>query len=334
MTDYRFTVYHVGVHRDDVLEPERVELERVGARQIVIPQLNTDDEMVEQTRGADALIVMASPVSRRLMESLGSCKAVLRTGVGVDTVDVGAATELGIVVINVPDLWAREVANQALGLLLACNRKLLVQDRSMRSGGWMRTIPAPVGSIYGETLGIVGLGRIGRQMARRAAVLELDIIASDPYIEESVFEEYGAEPVSLEELLRRSDYVSVHCPLTPETRHMFDEAAFRKMKSTACLVNTARGPVVDESALIRALQEGWIASAGIDVFEQEPPPADSPLLQFDNVVLTSHSAYFSDPALMAMATRCGREIARVLTGRMPMHMVNPEVLDKVSLTAE
>ena len=162
MADYKFKVVHVGVHAEETLEPERIELEKVGARQVVLPTLATEDEMVEQTRGSDGMVIMESMVSRRTMEASPNCKVVLRTGMGVDTIDIEAATDLGIAVVNVPDIWIREVANHALAMILACNRRLFLQDRTIRSRDWARVIPPPVGSIHGETLGIVGLGQIGR----------------------------------------------------------------------------------------------------------------------------------------------------------------------------
>ena len=331
MAEYRYTVYHVGVHTDEALKPEKAELERVGARQIVLPRLATEEEMIAQTQGADALIIMESDVTRRVMEASPNCKVVLRTGVGVDTIDIAAATDRGIAVVNVPDLWLREVANHALALILACNRRLLILDRSVRAGNWPRVIPPPVGSLHGETLGLVGLGQIGSRLATRAAALELKLIAFDPLVDQARFDELGVERVTFEELLRRSDYVSIHTPLTPETHHLLDEAAFRQMKPTAYVINTSRGPTVDQEALVKALQEGWIAGAGLDVHEKEPPEADNPLFEMENVVLTAHSGYYSDAALEAMAVRCGQEVASVLTGRMPMYLVNPKVLDNLPL---
>ena len=334
MTDYKFTVFRVGVHARDMLATEKEELEKVGARQVVLPRLETDEEMIQQIPAADGLIVVDSPVSRRFMEGLKDCKAVLRTGVGVDVVDVDAATELGIAVINIPDLWVREVANHALAMLLALNRKLFQVQAIVHSGRWVPMIPPPVGCLHGETLGIVGLGKIGRALAQRAAAFEMNIIATDPYVEPSVFQEYGATRVSFEQLLERSDYISIHCPLADTTHHMFSDAAFRRMKPLAYLVNTSRGPIVDEVALIRALQEGRIAGAGLDVLEKEPIPSDSPLLKMENVVLTPHSAYYSDAAVGELPARCGQEIARVLTGRMPLNLVNPKVLDKLPLASD
>ena len=222
----------------------------------------------------------------------------MRTGVGYDVIDVPAATELGVVVINVPDLWIREVANHALALLLAWNRKIVTLDREVHAGTWSSRVPGAVtGSLHGETVGIVGLGNIGSAFARRIAALETHVIACDPYVDDARFKALGVERVDLPTLAARADYVSVHALLNAETRGLINEAFFRRMKPTACLVNTSRGPVVDEAALVRALREGNLAGAALDVFEEEPLAADSPLRRMDNVILTPHAAYFSSPAV-------------------------------------
>jgi D-3-phosphoglycerate dehydrogenase len=260
------------------------------------------------------------------MEALEGVKAVMRTGVGYDVIDVPAATELGVVVINVPDVWIREVANHALALLLAWNRKIVTLDREVHAGTWGARVPGPVtGSIHGETVGIVGLGNIGSAFARRIAALETTVIACDPYVDDARFKALGVERVDLATLAARADYVSVHALLNAETRGLLNEAFFRRMKPTACLVNTSRGPIVDEGALVRALQEGKLAGAALDVFEEEPLAADSPLRRLDNVILTPHAAYFSSPAVAQVPKRCGEEIARVLLKERPLNVVNPEV---------
>lgn len=301
-------------------------LDRVPARLESLPFIGDAEEVIQRARDADGLIVSSSPVTRRVMEALEGLKVVMRTGVGYDVIDVPAATELGVVVINVPDIWIREVANHALALLLAWNRRIVTLDREVRAGVWSSRVPGPVtGSLHGETVGIVGLGNIGSAFARRVAALETRVIACDPYVDDARFKALGVEQVDLMTLAARSDYVSVHALLNAETRGLIGEAFLRRMKPTACLINTSRGPVVDESALGRALKEGWLAGAALDVFEQEPLGAGSPLRDIDNVILTPHAAYFSSPAVAQVPRRCGEEVARVLMKERPLNVVNPEV---------
>jgi len=301
-------------------------LDRVPAQLVSLPFIGDPDEVIARAREADALIISSSPVTRRVMESLEDLQAVMRTGVGYDVIDVAAETELGVVVINVPDVWIREVANHALALLLAWNRKIVTLDREVHAGVWGSRVPGAItGSLHGETVGIVGLGNIGSAFARRIAALETRVIACDPYVDEARFKTLGVERVTLDELAAQSDYVSVHALLNAETRGLINEAFFRRMKATACLINTSRGPVVDEAALARALQEGRLAGAALDVFEEEPLGADSPLRRMDNVILTPHAAYFSSPAVAQVPRRCGEEIARVLLKERPVNVVNPEV---------
>jgi len=301
-------------------------LDRVPARLESLSFIGDAEEVIQRARDADGLIVSSSPVTRRVMEALEGLKVVMRTGVGYDVIDVEAATELGVVVINVPDIWIREVANHALALLLAWNRRIVTLDREVRAGVWSSRVPGPAtGSLHGETVGIVGLGNIGSAFARRVAALETRVIACDPYVDDSRFKALGVERVDLLTLAARADYVSVHALLNAETRGLIGEAFLRAMKPTACLINTSRGPVVDESALGRALKEGWLAGAALDVFEEEPLGAGSPLRDIDNVILTPHAAYFSSPAMARVPRRCGEEVARVLMKERPLNVVNPEV---------
>ena len=328
MPDTELTVYSLGGgNRQDTID----ELEKVGARLVLLPRLESEDEVIEQASDADALIVIESPITRRVLSSFDHCKAVLRTGVGFDCVDVPAATDNGIAVINVPDLWTREVANQAMMLLLAANRKLQEQERSVRENRWNTMISAPVGPLHTETVGIVGLGRIGSAFAQRIKGFEVNLIAYDPFISDEAFEEVGARSVSFDELLAESDYISIHMPLDDGTYHLIDEDALKKMKPNAILINSSRGPVVDEAALIKALQEGWILGAGLDVLEKEPPDEDNPLLTMDNVVLTPHAAHYSELSMELRPRRYGIEIAAVLDGRKPMNLVNPQVLEVLPL---
>jgi D-3-phosphoglycerate dehydrogenase len=291
-----------------------------------LPFLGTEDEMIARTRDADALVTSSSPVTRGVMGALEGLKVVARTGVGYDVIDVRAATELGVVVVNIPDIWVREVANHALALLLAWNRKIITLDRQVHAGVWSAGVPGErTGALHGETVGIVGLGNIGSAFARRVAAFETTVIAHDPYVDDARFAALGVERVSLEALAERADYVSVHTLLNEETRHLIGEAFFRRMKPTAILINTSRGPVVDEAALAKALAEKRLAGAALDVWEQEPIAADNPLLRMDNVIATPHAAYFSTAAVAQVPRRCGEELARALTGRRPLNVVNPEV---------
>ena len=326
MADRPFQVYVIQGRGERDYADCQTALDRVPAQMTSLPFIGDADEVIARTRDADALIISSSPVTRRVMEALEGVKAVMRTGVGYDVIDVPAATELGVVVINVPDVWIREVANHALALLLAWNRKIVTLDREVHAGTWSSRVPgAGTGSLHGETVGIVGLGNIGSAFARRIAALEIRVIACDPYVDDARFRTLGVERVDLATLAARADYVSVHALLNAETRGLISADFFRRMKPTACLVNTSRGPVVDEHALVRALQDGQLAGAALDVFEEEPLAADSPLRRMDNVILTPHAAYFSSPAVAQVPKRCGEEIARVLLKERPINVVNPEV---------
>jgi len=325
MTDKSPHVYVIQARNERDYADCAAALAAVPARTTVLPFIGDEDELIGRTRDADALVTVYSPVTRGVMSALEGLKTVVRTGVGYDVIDVPAATELGVIVVNIPDLWIREVANHALGLLLAWNRKIIALDRQVRSGVWNSSVPGGAGSLHGETVGIVGLGNIGSAFARRAAAFEMNVIACDPYVDDAHFARLGVERVSLERLAERADYISVHTLLNGETRHLIGEAFFRRTKPTAFLVNTSRGPVVDERALAQALRDGRLAGAALDVWEQEPPSADNPLLKMDNVIATPHAAYFSTAAVAQVPRRCGEEIARVLRGERPLNVVNPEV---------
>jgi D-3-phosphoglycerate dehydrogenase / 2-oxoglutarate reductase len=301
-------------------------LAEVPARMTALPFIGTEDEMISRTRDADALVISSSPVTRGVMGALEGLKVVARTGVGYDVIDVPAATELGVIVVNIPDIWVREVANHALALMLAWNRKIVTLDRQVHAGVWSAGVPGErTGSLHGETVGIVGLGNIGSAFARRVAAFETKVIAHDPYVDDARFAALGVERVTLEALAERADYVSVHTLLNAETHHLIGEAFFRRMKPTAILINTSRGPVVDEAALAKALTEKRLAGAALDVWEREPVAADNPLLRMDNVIATPHAAYFSSPAVAQVPRRCGEEVARALRGQRPVNVVNPEV---------
>jgi D-3-phosphoglycerate dehydrogenase len=326
MSDRPYQVYVIQGQKERDYADCQGAIAHVPARLTTLPFMRDPDEMIARMRDADALVVSFSPVTREVMSALEGLKTVVRTGVGYDVIDVRAATELGVVVVNIPDIWVREVANHALALLLAWNRKIITLDRQVHAGVWSGGVPGErTGSLHGETVGIVGLGNIGSAFARRVAALETKVIACDPYVDKERFAALGVERVPLEALAERADYVSVHTLLNAETRHLIGEKFFQRMKPSAILINTSRGPVVDEAALTRALQEKRLAGAALDVWEQEPIAADNPLLAMDNVIATPHAAYYSSPAIAAVPRRCGEEVARVLTGERPINVVNPEV---------
>ncbi|MFC1983700.1 C-terminal binding protein [Chloroflexota bacterium] len=311
---------------------EAEELAKVNA-EVSGVDCNTEDEIIEVAKDADAITTGAAQITRRVLEALPKCKVIVRYGVGFDTIDVDAATDNGVVVVNVPDLFPEEVSNHAIALLLACAKKMVPFNNLMKQGRWAdaKRIQSPMVSIYDQTLGLIGCGNLGRLTARKAQCFSLKTIGYDPYVDKSLAEKHGITIVSLPELLKESDYISVHTLLSEETFHLIGENELKQMKPTAYFINTSRGPVVDEAAIIKALQENWIAGAGLDVFEKEPIDADNPLLKLDNVIVTPHSAFYSDASAKQVRIRVGQEIASVLTGRWPKNVVNKGVKPKVNL---
>jgi D-3-phosphoglycerate dehydrogenase len=301
--------------------------------EIIEVAATTEDEFIQAARHADAIIAKGRSLTKHIIDGLENCKIIALGSVGADSVDVAAATARGIPVTNVPDTFIEEVADHAMMLLLATFRRLTTMDQYVRSGRWRegRPLLSQFPRLMGQTLGLISFGHVARAVTVRARAFGVRIIAYDPYIEELVMTEYGVEPVGLTELLQRADIVSMHAPATPDAHHLMTEDLFRLMKPEAIFINTGRGPTVDESALIKALQEGWIAAAGLDVFEQEPPDPNNPLLRLDNVILSPHVASASARMDPERRRRVGQEIALVLTGRWPRSCVNPSVLEKSNL---
>lgn len=298
-------------------EIERSIVEPAGGR-VLVQRAASQDERAAILKDAQCVLVGGAPIDRALLERLPALELIIRYGVGLDTLDIPAATEHGVLVAHYPDFCQPEVANHALMLLLAVARKLVPHDRSIRAGAY-RGVPLPVSApLTGETLGLVSFGNIGRQMAKRVQALDMRVLAYDPYLDDAVFAQHGVDRApSLEALLDEADHVSIHAPLTPETHHMFSREQFAQMKPTAILVNTARGPIVDEAALVEALRAGQIAGAGLDVFEREPLTPDSPLLEFENVALTPHSAFYSEQSNHHIKERIGQTIVEYMNGRWP-----------------
>jgi D-3-phosphoglycerate dehydrogenase len=325
----RKTVVHTGVGPEDprieetrILSVPHVEFVKRGP-------CETPGQVLEAVRDADVAICIGEPYSREVLTHVPRLTSVVRIGVGVDTIDLDAATENGILVAYFPDFCTREVANHAIALLLGCAKKILRIDRALRNEGWdaARQLRSPMGAIHDETLGLLGLGAIGQETARLARCMGMRVIASDPLVDVAVFEENGVDSVSLEELAAGADYVSCHVPLNEGTRGLVDASFFDLMKPTAYFINTSRGAVVNESDLVMALQDGRIAGAGLDVFVQEPIPSDHPFLTMDNVVLTAHTAPYADETYRVRDRRVAHAVLTILQGNLPPFVANPEVLD-------
>ncbi len=316
MTDYDW----------DSLDIERNILATVDAELIAL-QCKTEAEVIDAVRDADAVMPQYTHVTRRAVEGMTRCKIISRSGIGVDIVDVQAATERGIWVTNVPNYCVDEVADHAMLLLMAVARKLLAYAGGVKQGIWGWQTGRPVPRFRGKNFGLVAYGKISRAIHQRALGFGLNVLVYDPYVSRDVIRQAGARPVDFEGLLCESDFIVIQSPLTPQTRHLFDENALRKMKPSAFLVNTARGPIVQDQALYRALVEGWIAGAAADDIEEEPAKVrdwkpTNPLLSLPNFILTPHMAWYSEGACVETKSISAQEIVRVLTGQTPFNPVN------------
>jgi D-3-phosphoglycerate dehydrogenase len=309
------------------VEIERAIVEGAGFA-LTAAQCKTEDEVVEAARDAAAVVAQYATISARVIAELRNCRVIARYGTGVDIVDVDAATRRNILVTNVPNDWCEdEVADHAMALLLAVARKITVYDRATRAGTWRWQSGAPIHRLRGSVLGLLSFGAIARAIAARAAGFGMLVTAHDPFLPAREITAAGVRAVSFDELVTESDCLVIQAPLTPDTHHLFDEAQLRRMKPTAILINTARGPIVDDRALHRALSEGWIAGAGLDDIEEEPAKLrawrpDNPLFGLDNVVITPHAAYYSEEAIGFVRRFAAEEVVRVLSGEPPLSPVN------------
>lgn len=307
-------------------DPEAEVLAAAGAR-LLVAQTGSEEELLALVPQADAILTCFKRVSADVVRAGERLQVIGRYGIGVDNIAVDEATRLGIPVTNVPAYCVDEVAEHALALLLALERSICRYDAGVRRGDWTLTQGLPLRRVAGKTLGIVGFGAIGQRLARKARGLDLAIVAHDPTATPEELVAHAVEAVGLDELAARADYVSLHVPLTRATRGLVDRAFLRGMKPTAYLVNVSRGGVVDHDALLEALRERWIAGAGIDVFEPEHLPNGHPLLDQESLVATPHVAFFSEESVLELELGAARNVAAVITGRRPTHVVNPEVLE-------
>ena len=317
----------------------RVDLFKAAGMEVLEGPVRSTEDMIELLKDADGALVNIMPLtSREVLNACPKLKVVSRMGVGVDSIDLEAATDLGVLACNVPGVNTVEVADHAMALLLALTRELVGNVNATKSGEWgrptspIRTYQRAVRRIAGHTMGIIGFGNIGRAFAQRIRGFgPARVVAYDPYVDQSAADLYGVQMVDFDELLKCADFITIHCSGTEETRHLVDADALSKMKPTALLVNTSRGPVVDGFALAKALEAGEIEAAALDVTEIEPVPGDHPLLSLPNVLLTPHLAGFSPMFLSECPQKQAENVIRVLQGQPPHGLANPEVIKRIAV---
>ncbi|MFP5112234.1 C-terminal binding protein [Bacillaceae bacterium C204] len=310
---------------DDLRYEEQVfeghkEIELVGT------QCSTEEEVISACKDADGIINQYAPLSKRVIESLEKCQVITRYGVGVNTTDLEAATQKGICVANVPDYCMDEVSDHALALILSWTRKIVLANNQVKNGNWDFKVTKPIHRFRGQTLGLVGFGKIPQTLAEKVIPLGFNVIAADPYFPAKEAKKKGVTLVSLETLAEQSDVISVHAPLTPSTKGMIGKELFARMKKAPLIVNTARGPVIDEQALIEALQNGKVSGAALDVVEEEPINHNHPFLSMENVIVTPHVAWYSEEAEKEMRLKAAMGVVDVLVhGEYPKYLVNRDV---------
>ncbi|WFT77025.1 C-terminal binding protein [Halobacillus naozhouensis] len=321
VTDWEFESLN---YEMDILEHDQIE---------VLPvQCKSEDEVIAYCQDADAIINQYAPISRNVIESLQHCKVIARYGVGVNTIDVTAATEKGICVTNVPDYCMDEVSDHALALLLSWTRKIPMADKETKQNQWDFKKTRPIHRLRERTLGLIGFGKIPQALAEKVKALGLNVLSYDPYFPEEEAAKHGVKLVSLEDLCRESDIVSVHAPLTESTRGLLGDQEFKLMKDHAFLINTSRGPVVDETSLIDALENNLIAGAALDVVETEPISRDHPFLTMEGVILTPHMAWYSEEAEKEMRSKVAMGVADVLLhDQYPKYLINQKVKETLRL---
>jgi D-3-phosphoglycerate dehydrogenase / 2-oxoglutarate reductase len=306
------------------LNPAREVLSRVGA-ELLLAEWPTSAAIMQVARNADAVLVTYAKVTAEMIGQMTRCRIIARFGIGVDNVDIPAATKAGIVVTRVPDYCIDEVSDHTMALLLALARKIPFANSRAHAGHWEMPAVVPIYRLRGSVLGLVGFGRIPQLVAPKAKAFGLKVISYDPLVSRETMNRAGVEKVEFSELVSVSDHISIHAPLLPETDHLFNASIFCKMKPTAYLINTARGPIVDEQALALALDQGHLAGAALDVLSREPPSA-SPLFGRENVILTPHMSFYSAESLIDLQRKAAEEVVRVLSGDAPLNPLNPEAL--------
>ena len=289
---------------------------------VTLEDCKTEEDIIAVASDADGIVNQYAPINKKVIQALSKCKVISRYGVGVDNIDIEAATDKNIIVANVPDYCVDEVSTHAMSLILACARGLTILDRKTRKQEWDFTVVKPLYRTEGKIVGLFGLGRIARRLAQKALGFGFNVIAYDPYVSEV---EDGIKLVDFDYLLRSADFISIHAPLTKDTRHSFGENELRKMKKSSFLINTSRGPLINENVLYKALKEKWIDGAALDVMEKEPPDWDNPLLSFENIIITPHISFYSEESYKELKTKVADSVLAVLKGDLPRSAVNPQV---------
>ena len=295
---------------------------------LVAYQLKNATELIPLLRDADAVITQYAEINDAVISNMESCRIIIKYGIGVNNIDAVAAAKKGIYVCNVPDYGVEEVANHAVTMLLMLAKKMPILTEAFRNGDWGYSSVVPLQRFAGSTIGLMGFGRIPQLVAKKLGGFDVRLIACDPFISKSACEKLGVKPVSFDELIKQSDYISIHCPLIPETEGMFNADVFKRMKVSSCIINTARGPVIDQEALIMALQQGEIRGAALDVFESEPLGMDSPLLHMDQVIATPHCAWYSEESIATLQRKVAEEVVNVLNGNEPWNCTNRGLLKR------
>lgn len=305
LTDYEFE--HLQ-YEEDVFQESGLDIEFIKA------QCKTEEDVIKLAKEADAILNQYALISRRVIESLDNTKIISRYGVGVNTIDLDAAKEKGITVANVPDYGIEEVSNHALALLLSWARKVTLLNNEVKKGNWDFKASVPIHRFNDQTVGVLGFGRIPRCFIEKVKPLGFKTAAYDPFVSAEDMAAVGVQKMELDEIIRESDYLSIHVPLIDDTFHLINEDRLNQMKKNAVIINTARGPIIDEKALADALGKGIIAGAALDVTENEPISIDSPLLKMDNVIITPHSAWYSEESMIELRQKAAKNIVRVLSG--------------------
>ena len=316
------------------VEPEREVLAAADAELVVAPDVS-EETLSEMARDADGILFCFAKVTPNVLRAAEKCMVASRYGVGVDNINLDTATELGIAVTYVPDYCVPEVSDHVFALLLAWNRRIVFFDRATKTKGWGSAgLGMRIMRLGGKKLGVIGLGRIGQAVTAKAQAFGFEVLVSDPFVSSERAAEFGAKLVDMAELLSESDFVTVHSPLTPETTNLIGREELARMKPDAFLINAARGPLIDEDALYDALTSGQIAGAGLDVLADIEPALDHRLVQLDNVIVTPHTAFYSQESTLELEQRAAGEVVRVFRGAMPENLVNRDVLGRPNLRAD